>query len=812
VAPVLATITATADQTTITNGAGSVTVGTVQDINTTSSPTWAGTTWTGKLDGGSQASPIDVTNTRKYGLEFHYSGNNYDVTGIRSRAQLVTTDTTATALGGLFQAANNDNVNAGVLMGFMAEAIGKSDTNASTITTMRGGLIGTEWGAKDTVTNLKTLHLRGHSRNAAGDGSFGTGYALYIENEAVGGNGQAYDAGIYFKGTNLSAGNKAFDVGVDFSGATYTTAVQNWPTNPVIMEAGQKLLKSDATNFNTIFGYQAAEGRPGGITQAQNEGKKNIFFGYRAGYYNDNTSGTDGENNFYVGYRAGYGAVAGNTGKDNIALGSDALFSNLGGGRNFALGVNALFSNQGGGNNVAIGFDALFSNVNSTDNMAIGAFALFDSKGAGNVSIGSNSTSENVNGNYNTVIGTEALQGVSGTTHYNMVCIGREAGHGVGNTQDSTYIGTQSGYSGVTARGNTAVGFQSAYLGSTGDCNVMLGFKAGYRQTGGSNLLIIDNQDRGSAAAEITDCLMYGVMHATPASQTLRLNVGDFIQGNPIHSDADGGGAMVHSWIREDGSGVPSVAATITVSHDGILEDDLAKMVLGVNTGSGVVDALAIRSTTDWVINKTSGVGIKVDLVAPTFGFADIIGDQFSKNTGATKPTLAVYNGAVQAWQFGDGDEAFMSFHIPHDHVPGTDIHLHIHWSQTSATATGGTLDFRYTAVYAKGHNRISGGTFTAVPITDLFSSIDINDGDSGLNQYQQHLTEITISAATATGALFDRDDFEPDGVIELTLEMDANNLTNSGAVLDPFIHYVDIHYQTTGVFGTKSRTPDFYA
>lgn len=225
-----------------------------------------------------------------------------------------------------------------------------------------------------------------------------------------------------------------------------------------------------------------------------------------------------------------------------------------------------------------------------------------------------------------------------------------------------------------------------------------------------------------------------------------------------------------------------------------------------------------ISGDTSWfdgvfpVIDKASGNGIKVDTDAPTFGFADIIGDQFSKNTGATKPTLATYNGDVQAWLFGNGDEAFMSFHIPHDYVLGTDIHLHIHWSQTSATATGGTIAFKYTGIYAKAHNQVSGSTFTSTPKTDTFSSIDINDGASGLSQFQQFLTEITISAATATAALFDRDDFEPDGVIELTFEMDANNLTNSVTVLDPFIHFVDIHYQSTGVIGTKSRTPDFYA
>ena len=217
-----------------------------------------------------------------------------------------------------------------------------------------------------------------------------------------------------------------------------------------------------------------------------------------------------------------------------------------------------------------------------------------------------------------------------------------------------------------------------------------------------------------------------------------------------------------------------------------------------------------LRILTDLILSKHSGNGIKVDTDFPTFGFADIIGDQFSKNTGATKPTLATYNGATKAWQFGDGDEAYISYHIPHDHVPGTDIFLHIHWSQTSATVTGGTIDFRYSAIYAKGHNQADGSAFISTPKTGLFSSININDGASGLDRYQQHLTEIIISGEEATAALLDRDDFEPDGVIELTLEMDANNLTDSVSVLDPFIHFVDIHYETTGLIGTKQKVPDF--
>ena len=224
----------------------------------------------------------------------------------------------------------------------------------------------------------------------------------------------------------------------------------------------------------------------------------------------------------------------------------------------------------------------------------------------------------------------------------------------------------------------------------------------------------------------------------------------------------------------------------------------------------GASNFTRIDSTGKLIFQKASGHGIKLDTTNPTFGFADLLGDQFAKNTGATKPTLATYNGVIDAWQFSNGDEAFLSFHIPHDYVPGTDIHLHIHWSQNNAGATGGTIDFKYSAIYAKGHNQASGSIFTSPPITATFSSININDGGSGLNQYQQHITEVTISAASATATLFDRDDFEPDGVIELTFEMDANNLT--GTPSDPFIHFVDIHYQTTGIIGTKSRTPDYYA
>ena len=174
---------------------------------------------TGKVTAGSFGTPNDVTVTREHGVELHFSGNNYNATALRARGWLITTNTTATAQGGVLQASNANGINAGVVQGALIEAIGKSDAANATITTMRGVLVNTEWGAKDTITNLKTLHVRTHTRDSATEGYIsGTGYLMYLENEAVGGNGQQLDAGIYLKATNVST-PYAFDYGIDFSGA-----------------------------------------------------------------------------------------------------------------------------------------------------------------------------------------------------------------------------------------------------------------------------------------------------------------------------------------------------------------------------------------------------------------------------------------------------------------------------------------------------------------------------------------------------------------------------------------------------------------
>ena len=67
------------------------------------------------------------------------------------------------------------------------------------------------------------------------------------------------------------------------------------------------------------------------------------------------------------------------------------------------------------------------------------------------------------------------------------------------------------------------------------------------------------------------------------------------------------------------------------------------------------------------------------------------------------------------------------------------------------------------------------------------------------------------LSATTPSGSQIDSDDLEVDGVILVRVYLSSNDITvSSGSVPDPFLHYVDLHYQSTGI-GTKAKVPDFW-
>lgn len=99
------------------------------------------------------------------------------------------------------------------------------------------------------------------------------------------------------------------------------------------------------------------------------------------------------------------------TGVWNSAVGFRALYKNAAGVRNTAVGYQALYNTNGsfgihGRDNVAVGADALFSNTTGNGNVAIGFYALYDNMtGSNNIAIGNGALQHNFNGSGNTVIG-----------------------------------------------------------------------------------------------------------------------------------------------------------------------------------------------------------------------------------------------------------------------------------------------------------------------------------------------------------------------------------------------------------------------
>ena len=193
-----------------------------------------------------------------------------------------------------------------------------------------------------------------------------------------------------------------------------------------------------------------------------------------------NLSGTElrvaGLINDHIGLESGACLISGNS---NTAYGTYALRENLTGSNNIAFGASALRHNTTGSRNIAIGINAAIFNTTGTDNTGIGHYAL------------------NVNsiGTYNIAIGSYALATTKGSY-------------------------------------NTAIGSYAGYTLTNTSSNIFIGYKAGYRQTTNSNLLIIDNQQRASVGEEATNVILYGVMAATPGSQTLAINAATTIFPN----------------------------------------------------------------------------------------------------------------------------------------------------------------------------------------------------------------------------------------------------------------------------------------
>lgn len=198
------------------------------------------------------------------------------------------------------------------------------------------------------------------------------------------------------------------------------------------------------------------------------------------------------------------------------------------------------------------------------------------------------------------------------------------------------------------------------------------------------------------------------------------------------------------------------------------------------------------------VYPKESNTGIKIDNAAPDWGWHDLVGNiHYDETTPATLPVYTTYVGNIKARQFDVNDEGFLELHMPHDYAKGTDIYIHVHWSHASLTVTSGGPTYAVEGTYAKGHNQAAFGAPVSVTLTEPAST----------TRYQHMVTESQFSNTGGTGGLLDTALLEPDGMFLLRVTMTANDM--NGGVM-PFVHLVDVHYQSTQL-PTKNKSPDFY-
>lgn len=193
---------------------------------------------------------------------------------------------------------------------------------------------------------------------------------------------------------------------------------------------------------------------------------------------------------------------------------------------------------------------------------------------------------------------------------------------------------------------------------------------------------------------------------------------------------------------------------------------------------------------TELIVSKSSGTGIKVDLLSPTWGWRDILGQITAKGVGATDPVLNTFITNIKMYQFTVNDEVWITYHLPHDYVPGTDLFIHAHWAITTTAVE--TVTWGFDVSYAKGF------TQAFFPATINKTVALATNGTA----HEHYISEVQITGAGALTLA----DIEVDGLILARVYLSAN----TGAV-EPFLFTADIHYQSNNI-GTKQKTgPGFY-
>lgn len=277
----------------------------------------------------------------------------------------------------------------------------------------------------------------------------------------------------------------AGDIWVEKAGDTMTGALIIDGT----ADTQQLIVQAHSTQTSNLHEWQKSDGTVLAAIQGRGTyysdlggNANNLFIGKDAG------TAVSGTNTLAIGVNAGQ--YLGSGSRDNLFIGTNSGKYVTTGDYNVGLGTTTLGGTypMTGNNNMAIGASALRDMTTGSDNVGIGNQAGTNTEdGIGNIAIGRNALPANKSGDFN-------------------IAFGQYAGNA------------------TTAGQNVFIGGSAGYSNTSGASNIFFGYQSGYRQTTNSNLFIIDNQVRADVATELTNSILYGVMAAAPADQSLRVN------------------------------------------------------------------------------------------------------------------------------------------------------------------------------------------------------------------------------------------------------------------------------------------------
>lgn len=222
---------------------------------------------------------------------------------------------------------------------------------------------------------------------------------------------------------------------------------------------------------------------------------------------------------------------------------------------------------------------------------------------------------------------------------------------------------------------------------------------------------------------------------------------------------------------------------------------------------SGGTKTLSIDSNSNIVFGKASGIGLRFDTTTPVYGWRDLVGQIIPRASGGPAPALGALRGTnLLSYAFSVNDVIDnITYHIPHDYVPGSDMYMHVHWSH-NGTAISGTLGINYFVSYCKGYNQ-TGQTFNSeLTIPQSIATTNI----ATYPRWSHNINEFLLTNSSGDTTHLNRNLIEVDGLLLVSLAVTSIPTITGGLPNAPYILMVDIHYQSTGL-PTKGRNIPFY-